>query len=89
MPVTDTPLRYPGGKSQLTPLIVDILKQNDLVYGEYAEPFAGGAGIAMSLLLNDYVSKVYLNDIDPAIYAFWVSVLDHTDLYVSELTAFQ
>ena len=80
MPVTDTPLRYPGGKSQLTPLIVDILKQNDLVYGEYAEPFAGGAGIAMSLLLNDYVSKVYLNDIDPAIYAFWVSVLDHTDL---------
>lgn len=79
MPVTDTPLRYPGGKSQLTPLIIDILKRNDLVYGEYAEPFAGGAGIAMSLLLNDYVSKVYLNDIDPAIYAFWVAVLDHTD----------
>ena len=47
MPVTDTPLRYPGGKSQLTPLIVDILKQNDLVYGDYAEPLAGGAGIAM------------------------------------------
>lgn len=80
MPITDTPLRYPGGKSQLTPLIIDILKQNDLVYGEYAEPFAGGGGIAMSLLLNDYVSRVYLNDIDPAIYAFWVAVLDHTEL---------
>lgn len=79
MPVTDTPLRYPGGKSQLTPLIIDLLKRNDLIYGEYAEPFAGGAGIAMSLLLNDYVSKVYLNDIDPAVYSFWVAVLNHTD----------
>lgn len=79
MPITDTPLRYPGGKSQLTPLIVDILRKNDLVYGEYAEPFAGGAGIAMSLLLNSFVSKVYLNDIDPAVYAFWFAVLNHTE----------
>ncbi|MBA4742815.1 MAG: DNA adenine methylase [Azoarcus sp.] len=79
MPVTDTPLRYPGGKSQLAPLIIEILKRNDLIYGEYAEPFAGGSGLAMSLLLNDYVSKIYLNDIDPAIYAFWSAVLNHTD----------
>lgn len=79
MPVTDTPLRYPGGKSQLAPLVVDLLKTNDLLYGEYAEPFAGGAGIALSLLLNSYVSRIYLNDIDPAIYAFWYSVLHNTD----------
>jgi len=79
MPITDTPLRYPGGKSQLTPVVVNLLIANGLSYGEYAEPFAGGAGIAVTLLLNDYVSRVYLNDIDPAIYAFWYSVLHHTD----------
>ena len=79
MPITDTPLRYPGGKSQLTPLVVDILRKNDLIYGEYVEPFAGGAGIAMTLLLNSYVSRVHLNDIDPTIYAFWHSVLHDTD----------
>lgn len=79
MPTTDTPLRYPGGKSQLTPLVVDILAKNDLFYGEYAEPFAGGAGLAMALLLNDYVSHVYLNDIDPAIHAFWYCVLHHSE----------
>jgi len=79
MPITDTPLRYPGGKSQLTPLVIHFLKANDLFYGEYAEPFAGGGGIAMSLLLNDFVSRVYLNDIDPAIHAFWTSVLRHAD----------
>ncbi|MFA7657785.1 DNA adenine methylase [Acidithiobacillus thiooxidans] len=79
MPVTDTPLRYPGGKSQLTPLVIELMRENDLFYGEYAEPFAGGAGIAMTLLLNSYVHHLYLNDIDPAIFAFWHSVLNETD----------
>lgn len=76
MPITDTPLRYPGGKTQLLPLVIDILKKNDLIYGEYAEPFAGGSGIAISLLLNDYVSKIYLNDLDSSIYSFWHSVIN-------------
>ncbi len=91
MPTTDTPLRYPGGKSQLTPLVVEILTDNDLLYGEYAEPFAGGAGIAMHLLLNGYVSRIYLNDFDPSIYAFWYSVVHLTDdlcekIYQSNVT---
>lgn len=79
MPVTDTPLRYPGGKSQLIPFILELIQVNKLTYGEYAEPFAGGAGVAMKLLLNDYVTRIYLNDFDPAIYALWHSVLYETD----------
>lgn len=79
MPITDTPLRYPGGKSQLSPLVIDILRANNLLYGEYAEVYAGGAGIAWHLLVNNYVSNVYLNDLDPSIYAFWHSVINDTD----------
>ena len=79
MPITDTPLRYPGGKSQLVPFVIELLRENDLLYGEYAEPFAGGAGVAMSLLLNGYVDQIHINDIDPAIYSFWFCVLHHTD----------
>lgn len=79
MPTTDTPLRYPGGKSQLIPFVLEVLRRNDMFYGEYAEPFAGGSGIAIHLLLNNYVTKIYLNDIDPAIYSFWRSVLDHSE----------
>jgi len=79
MPVTDTPLRYPGGKSQLIPFVIDLMRENDLFYGEYAEPFAGGAGIAVSLLLEGYVDRIYLNDFDPAIHAFWEAVLEHSD----------
>lgn len=79
MPVTDSPLRYPGGKSQLTPLVVEVLRENNLFYGHYAEPFAGGAGIACSLLLSGYVSHVHINDLDPALYAFWWAVVYGSD----------
>ncbi|MEN5271892.1 DNA adenine methylase [Stenotrophomonas lactitubi] len=79
MPVTDSPLRYPGGKTQLAPLVVDIARANSVYGGVYAEPFAGGAGIAWRLLLNGDMTEVWLNDIDPAIYAFWKTVVDSPD----------
>lgn len=82
MPVTNTPLRYPGGKSQLTPFVIDVMRANELFYGEYAEPFAGGAGIACTLLFEGYVSKVHINDLDPAIYAFWRSVVSNPEAFM-------
>jgi DNA adenine methylase len=45
----------------------------------YAEPFAGGAGLALKLLLNNDVEKIIINDIDPAIYSFWYSILNSTE----------
>jgi DNA adenine methylase len=79
MPVTDTPLRYPGGKTQLTPFVIDLLQSNDLYGGVYAEPFAGGAGIAWRLLLNGDMTEVWLNDVDPAIFSFWDTVVQRPD----------
>jgi DNA adenine methylase len=79
MPVTDTPLRYPGGKTQLSPFVSELLRSNDLFQCVYCEPFAGGAGIAVKLLLDGTISEAWINDIDPAIYAFWFSVLNSTD----------
>ncbi len=70
-----TPLRYPGGKGQLANYIKLLIKKNKLMDGCYAEVYAGGAAIAMSLLLDGYVSQVIINDIDPALYAFWSIVL--------------
>ena len=79
MPYTDTPLRYPGGKTQLAPFVIDLLGANDLFYGHYVEPFAGGAGIAWRLLFNNYVTHIHVNDIDPALHAFWYCALHRTD----------
>lgn len=79
MPVTESPLRYPGGKTQLSPFVIDLLRANDLYGGVYAEPFAGGAGVAWRLLLNGDVGEVWLNDIDPALFAFWSTVVKDPD----------
>lgn len=79
MPKTLTPLRYPGGKTKITPFIQGILAENNLLGGVYAEPFAGGAGIAIKLLLEGMVSRIVINDFDYAIYCFWNSVLNNTE----------
>jgi DNA adenine methylase len=41
----------------------------------YAEPFAGGGGVAVDLLLAKTVSHILLNDIDVCVVAFWRSVI--------------
>lgn len=79
MPTTESPLRYPGGKTQLAPFVSDLLRANDLQQGVYAEPFAGGAGLAWRLLLSGQVGEVWLNDIDPCVYALWDAVLNQSE----------
>jgi len=74
-----TPLRYPGGKQRLAPFIAELLAENQLIGGHYVEPYAGGAGVALELLLNGSVSHIHLNDSSFPIYAFWKSVLDHSE----------
>ena len=74
-----SPLRYPGGKTKLYSIVKEILNCNNLIGGTYVEPFAGGAGIAIKLLMNNDVSKIVINDIDPAIYYFWKVILNYPD----------
>lgn len=75
MPRYGTPLRYPGGKQRLTPFIAEILERNDAIGWNYVEPYAGGAGVAIELLLDRKVGHVYLNDSSVHIYAFWKAIL--------------
>ena len=82
MGMFNTPLRYPGGKGRLTQHVIDVLEMNDLVGGHYVEPYAGGAGIAISLLYLEYADRIHLDDLDLAVYSFWRSILDHTDEFV-------
>ena len=79
LPITPSPLRYPGGKTKLYEYVKSIIKANNLIGETYIEPFAGGAGLALKLLLNGDVKKIVINDLDPAIYAFWYVVLNQTD----------
>lgn len=74
-----SPLRYPGGKGALSNFMKVIVSQNDLLDGEYTEVYAGGAGIAWTLLLEEYVRRIHINDLDKALMAFWFCVIQSTE----------
>jgi DNA adenine methylase len=79
-----SPLRYPGGKNKLAKFVALLCKENN-INGHYIEPYAGGASVALYLLLNAYVKEITINDYDRAIYAFWYSILNDTDKFCEKL----
>ncbi|MYL50289.1 DNA adenine methylase [Halobacillus litoralis] len=85
MPVTESPLRYPGGKTQMKKFIIDLIQTNISEYKSksYVEPFAGGAGLALSLLFSEYVSEIHINDYDRNIYGIWYSILNCPNEFIS------
>ncbi len=80
-----SPLRYPGGKAKIAPLIKLLIEKQGLVGGTYIEPFAGGAGVALDLLFNNVVDKIVINDYDKGIYSFWRAILTETDRFIEKL----
>ncbi len=74
-----TPLRYPGGKRKLASLLEVLIRNNNLTPCTYVEPYAGGAGLALHLLFSNLAQNIMINDVDPHIYSFWISVLEHTE----------
>jgi len=80
-----SPLRYPGGKARLTPLLTDVLDINDLRGSIYFEPYAGGAGAALGLLADEVVSQIHINDADKRIFSFWKTLLGETEWFIEKI----
>lgn len=88
-----SPLRYPGAKSRMAPIITDVVKralQSRAVrrFELFIEPFAGGASTSLRLLSDGLVERALLADADPLVASFW-KVAAHTpgqlnDLYQRE-----
>ncbi len=72
-----SPLRYPGGKRRLASVVGCLLEENGLKDVQYAEPYAGGAALGISLLFSEYASVIHLNDLSRPVYAFWHEVLNN------------
>lgn len=66
----------------MLPLITAILHENNLRLPHYAEPYAGGASLALALLFGGQVSDIHLNDVDAGIWSLWHSILNETDALV-------
>lgn len=77
-----SPLRYPGGKGKLARFVTAVLRENGLQDGLYVEPYAGGAAVAIELLLTGVVRRVAINDLNLPIFTFWQAVLDNTDALI-------
>jgi DNA adenine methylase len=74
-----SPLRYPGGKGKIANFVKLLMLENRLVGSAYAEPYAGGASVALSLLYEEFASHVFINDINKSLAAFWRCVLTDAD----------
>lgn len=85
MPRTYSPLRYPGGKTQLSRFVMQLLELNKLDDIVYAEPFAGGFGAGLELLFKNKVKSVIINDYDIAIYSIWYAILNETERFINDI----
>lgn len=89
---TLSPLRYPGGKDKTYKYIKFLVEENGI--STYIEPFAGGAAVAIRLLLNGDVKKIIINDYDRSIFALWntiindsmrlINLIETTDITIEE-----
>lgn len=79
-----TPLRYPGGKGKFAPFVKALFEVNNLT-GDYLEPYAGGAAVALDLLFNGYSQNIHINDYDIAVFNFWKSITENTESFLKLL----
>ena len=82
-----TPLRYPGGKTKLAGFIGRVLQSNRLEGCAFVEPYAGGGGISVALLLEGHVSRIVINDLDYVVYAFWKTLVDDAEWLCQKVLA--
>lgn len=80
-----SPLRYPGGKGSLYSRLRDLLRASGLAGCTYVEPYAGGVGAGLALLVTGQVERVVVNDFDPAIYAFWKTLVSDPDHLIEQI----
>ena len=77
-----SPLRYPGGKGKLATFVAEVIKLNHLQDGMYVEPYAGGAAVALELLLTGVVRRIAINDLNRPVFEFWRAVLEQSEDFI-------
>lgn len=85
-----SPLRYPGAKSSLAPIIARIVtsaKQSRQVpeINLLVEPFAGGASASLRMIGNGTVDRILLADADPLVAAFWQAAANDTERLIDRM----
>jgi DNA adenine methylase len=72
-----SPLRYPGGKSKIIPLIYS--KLQEAASRTLVGAFSGGASVELSLLHAGVIQELILNDLDYGIYSLFYTIKHDPD----------
>lgn len=65
-----TPLRYPGGKTRASEMLVNTMPD----FKEYREPFIGGGSVFIKAIQNNPSANYWINDLYYDLYCFWDEV---------------
>ncbi len=71
-----SPFRYPGGKTWLVPHVRRWLRGLPIRQLEFAEPFAGGAIVGLSILFEGLSDKLELVELDEDVACVWKVILN-------------
>lgn len=83
----NSPLRYPGGKASMTQFFSQVIDQLHLNSPLYVEPYAGGAGAGIALLLQGKIEQLVINDFDGAVASFWKAVVTDTAEFIDKISS--
>jgi DNA adenine methylase len=74
-----SPLRYPGGKSDFALTAFEIVSQCGFKGYPLIEPYAGSSAVSLALLNAEIVSDITLVERDPLVFSLWSAIISHTD----------
>ncbi|WP_409058890.1 DNA adenine methylase [Streptomyces sp. SYP-A7185] len=85
-----SPLRYPGAKSSLAPVISRVItsakKSREVPeVNLLVEPFAGGASASLRSIGEGIVDRILLADADPLVTAFWQAAAADTEQLIDRM----
>ena len=83
-----SPLRYPGGKTWLVPHVRAWLSGIDPKPEVLVEPFAGGAIVSLTAIMEGLAERCVMSEIDPDVAAFWKAALWHSDELIECVRSF-
>ena len=83
-----SPLRYPGGKTWLIPHIRHWLGQMNPMPSKLIEPFAGGAIVSLTAVMENLSQRAVMAELDQDVAAFWKAALDYNKELQSKVYEF-
>lgn len=71
--------RYPGGKTRLLPILENVIGQVLADGDDFHDVFVGGGSVLVRVAQTHPKSRLFANDLDPLMYAFWKTVVGDPD----------